>query len=425
MEKQTITKGAYTVPIISISNAKDWFIYFRFTHEGVEYLRKFREGINRIKDKAERMTAAEQLCQNYTEWLKMGWNPITDPEYKLRLIKPNIAKKDLYLKQAIAFALSKKKLATKSRLAYNSMLAFIEEIAEIHGYDLLPIADFDRGVCLNLIDECAKVRKFTNHNYNKHVSVLRGIFSELVNYRMININPLSDFREKEVPESNLYQDYTEDEKARIAEHLLKVHPQLFIVMSLIYHTGIRPKEVLALEVGDISLDELIITIAPEEGSENSKTKNVRKVPINPHLYEQLVGLNLQDFPDEFYVFGTPMKRNCGSASKEDGNRVFGAMRTDYLTPNRFRIKRDTVTKLWKKLVIDEPPTGLGIKKHLYAAKHTGTDDKTDEGLALTDIQVLYGHSSEAMTARYKKRKRENEAKKEILAKSPAFTKRGS
>ena len=108
--------------------------------------------------------------------------------------------------------------------------------------------------------------------------------------------------------------------------------------------------------------------------------------------------------------------------KENGKRVYGAMVSTYLTPNPTAVKRDTITKLWGKLVIDEPPTGLGIKKYLYAAKHTGTDDKTDQGLELSDIQVMYGHSSEAMTARYNKRKRENEAKREILAKSPEFTK---
>jgi hypothetical protein len=35
---------------------------------------------------------------------------------------------------------------------------------------------------------------------------------------------------------------------------------------------------------------------------------------------------------------------------------------------------------------------------------------------------MYGHKSEAMTERYKKRKRQMEAKKEILEKSPGFSK---
>lgn len=424
MEQQFGIAGTYTVPAISFSDPKDWFIYFRFTHEGKEYLRKYREGINRIKDKTERMAKAGLLCQQYEDWLKKGWNPIVDPEFKVRHIRPTQARQEIYLKEAMAFALSKKKLAKKTRLGYRSMLDFIEEIASKHGYDLLPMSQYDRGICLSLIDECAKERNFSNHAYNKHVSVLRSMFSELVNYRLLNLNPLLDYQDKEVPESDLFQDYTEDEKERIAKHLLAVHPQLFIVMSVVYHTGIRPKEALALKIDDIDLGSLIITIAPEEGRENSKTKKLRKVPINPHLESLLRTMNMDSFPGDYFVFGSPFKNGRSHPKSENGKRVYGSMVKDYLTPNAMPVKRDTVTKLWKKLVMDEPPVGLGIKKYLYAAKHTGTDDKVDAGLELKDVQIMYGHASEAMTERYRKRKRQMEAKKEILAKSPEFVKIG-
>jgi integrase len=422
MKEKSSGKGLYSIPEISIKDSKDWFIYFRFTHQGKDYNRKYREGINRIKDKVQRMADAEKLCRLYEDWLLQGWNPIIDPEFKVRHIKPLALKQELYFKEAMTFALSKKKLAKKSKLGYSSMLNFIKEVAEKNGYDLLPLSQFDRGICLSLIDECTKERNFSNHAYNKHVSVLRSMFSVLLDYRMMSANPLLGYKDREVPESNFYEDYTGDEKQRIAEHLLKVHPQLFIVMSIVYHTGIRPKEVLALKVGDISLEEFIITIAPEEGAENSKTKNVRRIPINPHLLVSLEGMKLDSYPENYFVFGSPFTNGRSQPRSENGKKVYGSMVKDYLTPNPVQVKRDTLTKLWKKLVIDGPPTGLGIKRYLYAAKHTGTDDKTDEGLALTDIQVMYGHSSEAMTARYKKRSRENDAKKEILAKSPAFIK---
>lgn len=68
------------------------------------------------------------------------------------------------------------------------------------------------------------------------------------------------------------------------------------------------------------------------------------------------------------------------------------------------------------LIIDE----LGINKKLYAAKSTGTDDMIDAGLLLQEIQILYGHSSEAMTKRYNKRKRLIQAKQSILEKAPSF-----
>ena len=193
-------------------------------------------------------------------------------------------------------------------------------------------------------------------------------------------------------------------------------------MSVVYHTGIRPQEALELIVKDIDLKEGIITIAQERDNlEKSKTTNIRRVPINPHLFRLLEGMGLHQFPGEYFVFGTPLKAGGGSPKSENGRRVYGAMRSDYLTPNAKHVKRDTITKLWRKLIMDPPPTGIGIEKHLYAAKHTGTDDKVEAGLELKEVQHLYGHQSEAMTERYNKKKRALEAKKEIVDKSPSFS----
>lgn len=413
MEQRPSKQGHYTVPELSIKDAKDWFVYFRFTQDGKEYLRKYRQGINRIKDKGQRMTQAEQLRQEREDWLKMGWNPILDPDFKLRNIIVKQGKTVMYLNDALDYAMSKKTLKKKSKLGYGSMLSFIKEIALKTGASMLEVAQMDRGACLDLIDECAKERDFSNHAYNKYISILRSMFSVLLDRRLINANPLSDFKDKTVPESNKYAPYTEDEKRRIAKHLARVHPQLFVVMSVVYHTGIRPQEALELLIRDVDMKEDIITIAQEaDNLEKSKTTSVRKVPINPHLYQLLDGMHVDRFPADYFVFGTPFQR---------GGRM-RAMHPTYFTPNQFHVKRDTLTKLWKKLVIDGPPDGLGIKKHLYAAKHTGTDDKVEAGLELKEVQHLYGHQSEAMTERYNKKKRAMEAKKEILEKSPAFSK---
>ncbi|MBS1603293.1 MAG: hypothetical protein JST42_11535 [Bacteroidetes bacterium] len=84
-KEQLAPNGTYTAPEISIANSKDWFIYFRFYHDGKEYLRKKREGLNLQ------------------------------------------AKQDMCLKEAIVFALSKKNLAHKSKFSYSCMLNLIEK----------------------------------------------------------------------------------------------------------------------------------------------------------------------------------------------------------------------------------------------------------------------------------------------------------
>ncbi|HEV9036912.1 MAG TPA: hypothetical protein VGQ51_09830 [Puia sp.] len=149
---------AYTMPEISTANPKDWYIWFRYTHNDKEVPRKFQG------------------------------------------IKPTAFRKDIFQVDGLNFALEKKKLASQLKPGYKSMLDFIKQVAVKEGYNLLPLTEFDRGVCLNLIDECAKVRQFTNHNYNKHVAVLRSMFGELVQYRMLKSNPLTGFREKEEAE---------------------------------------------------------------------------------------------------------------------------------------------------------------------------------------------------------------------------------
>jgi len=55
---------------------KDLFIHFRFTHTGKEYPRKYRKlaagkGINRIKDKGQRMTAALEPDEEFVERVKL------------------------------------------------------------------------------------------------------------------------------------------------------------------------------------------------------------------------------------------------------------------------------------------------------------------------------------------------------------------
>ena len=357
----------YTTPKVITANLADWYVFFRFFHLGKWYPVKKRENINRIKNLKERKIEAETLCEARELWLSAGWNPITDPEFKLRALKTKSGKKQMLFNDAIDYAFSKKTLKKKSIQDYRNMLRYIKEVAEKTGHNLMHIADMDRGIFLDLLDECAKIRKFSNHAYNKYSDCLRSMLTTCVDYRIIDLNPLRDLKHREVPESNKYAPFTEQEKKKIAEHLTKVQPRFFVAMSVVYHTGIRPKEALSFKVSHIDLENKMITIAPDMDSENSKTTAVRRIPINPHLYSLLKNMKLHKFPANYFAFGSPAtsgKGNAGAGSikLKDGTRVSGAMRPDYFTPSLVEVDRDTVTKLWKTLIID----GLGINKHFYA-----------------------------------------------------------
>jgi hypothetical protein len=91
-------KKVYTDPVISKHGndiTKDWYVFFRYKHEGKVYKFKRREGVNRIKDLTERLSAIEDLLYDIKFDLKNGWNPILDPKrekdynsFRINQLKP-------------------------------------------------------------------------------------------------------------------------------------------------------------------------------------------------------------------------------------------------------------------------------------------------------------------------------------------------
>jgi integrase len=422
----------YTVPVICTTNPKEWYVFFKFFHAGKWHERKLREGINREKDKKKRKIIAEGLAEARLQWLKWGWNPILDPEYKLRKVAQRTTIEEMGFCAAMDFALSKKKLATKSKQDYSNMLKHIKAVAGETGFESIPISQFEPFHVLELMDKVTEKRELSNNSYNKYLDTMRSMFSVLRRRQVIKYNPASDLEHFKVAESNKFISLTPEEKEAITKQIYTKHPRFFTYIQVLYHTGIRPKEILALKIGDIDLKKQLITIAPDIEEENSKTTNVRHVAIANQLLPFLKEMELHRYPKTHFVFGSPFGSggNRGSMTiyttkrfEKTGDRhgnvaASGAMRPDYFAPSPNHIKRDTATKLWHTLVMD-PETGLGINKHLYALKHTGADDKILAGIDLDALRELYGHSSKLMTETYAKKVREVN-RKQIIEKAPSF-----
>lgn len=189
--------------------------------------------------------------------------------------------------------------------------------------------------------------------------------------------------------------FKKQETIIIRNHLLNVHPNFFTYIMVIYHTGIRPKEALALKISDVNLNRKVIVIKPNLETENSKTKTIRIVPINDHLMLLLQNHLKESYPINYYLFGSLFEEKTGNRGSTKCNK-YGAQRIDYFLPSANHIKRDTPTKLWNKIIIKQ----LGIKKYMYALKHTGTNDKILAGIDLDALKDMYGHSSKFMTLKY-------------------------
>lgn len=412
----------YSKPIISTGNPSDWYIFFSFNHNGNLHKFKHRKGINRYQDLKERKKEAEALRDATEAKLQLGWNPVVDPGFKARNVLKTEAYSEMNFCEAIDFALQKKKpdIAKKTFQDYKNVLEIIKEKAIELGFSLIQIRSFTRLHMLELLTRLFEDRKMSNHRFNIFLGVIRSMFSTLESWTICEYNPASKIANKPIAESNFYESYSQEEKELISKKLCKEHFQLFVFMLFVYYTGIRPKELLRLKVNCVDLQKKLITIIPNLEEENSKTKFIRHVAIPNALCPFIEEIDIKKIPGEFYLFGSPFKPgqgNRGGGSNQGG--ISGAMRKDFLTPSANKASRDTVGRLWKKLIKDKK-TGLGINKCLYAAKHTGADDKILAGISIDSLRNQYGHRSKQMTEHYTKKISEI-YQSEIRSNSPQFT----
>lgn len=367
---------------------KQWFVYFRYDKKQFRY----KNGINYYKTYKERLQEAKALCCVLDEKLRAGWDPINNT---LEEETPKQSEqKTMY--DALLFALDKKQnnICKMTYNNYRCTVQFVLKKMKQLKLNQFLATDFKRVHFFNILTEIQKERNWEGKAFNKHLGYLKAVVSELIQWEIIETNPCFHIKLQKTTQNNANIPATESEMQSIKKHLELVFPNYFTFISVIYHTGIRPVEILRLKCGMINLDRKEITIP----ANLTKTNKERVVPINVFLLEKLKHFNLNN--NDYFVFGTN-KKTGGKIDKDN-----------YFCPNPYPIKRDTPTKLWYQLVKKE----LGINANQYSMKHKGANDKIIDGMDLDALRHLYGHGSKLMTERYGKIIKEV-YKNEIMSKS--------
>jgi len=385
-------KSIYSTPkVVKYDDlSKPWFVYFRYN----KVLFRYKYGINYIIDLKKREKEANLLRDALHEKLKEGWNP-TIPD----VIQEQT---DLIIGKALDFAMEKKSpnLGSKTISGYNGTIKFVKEAIKKLEFESLPITEVKRVHIRLIIDKAKEQRKWSNNAYNKHLNHLKAILSELIQWDIIETNPAHTIKNLPVSESDANQPASVDDLNKIKKELEVKHPDFYNFVITIFHTGIRPEEITKITLGMIDLKNSEITLP----AEITKTKRKRIVPINQHLMEYYRKMNLENLPNDYYLFGSFREPGKGNIGKFN----------DFI-PGPTKINRDTATKRWEKIV----KKGLGISMNLYAMKHLGADRKILAGLEIDSLRELYGHTSRLMTEKYARVVKEVH-RKNILENSPAL-----
>lgn len=386
-------KSIYTTPkIVKYDDlSKPWFVYFRYDKK----LFRFKYGINYIQNFKERLLEAESLQAILLKKLKNGWNPNV----------PDIFNEvnNYTIIEALDFALDKKKavLAKKSISDYNCSLNFIKTAINELLLDNIPIVEVKRVHIKTILDKIKEQRTSTNNSYNKYLTHFGAILSELIQYDIIEFNPADKIKHLPTEESIFHNPASMKDIEKIKKELYSKDHNFYNFISVIFHLGIRPDEILQIKLSMIDFENEIITLIPK----NTKgRKKYRVLPINKHLMQFLKEFEMQKLPKDFYLFGSfrePGKGNVGP-------------KLDFI-PGPTRIKVDTATKRWEKIV----KLGLKINMTMYAMKKHGANMKLSSGISLEAISEQFGHTKLETTKIYTTMLNQIN-RNEVLLKSPAF-----
>lgn len=355
---------------------KEWFIYWNHFREKTGRLERARikDGINKFHTVSERYEEAKISIKTQIELLKEGYYPW--PKDLPVAIMPGANNNMIGFSEALDFAwkIKEPELRKPSRPDYKSTLnIFKEKIAKLN-LSYFPVNTIVRKQIRYILAEIHSDRKFGNRRYNNFLINISSLFSVLVDEDIINFNPCHEIKRKEVDEdTDYFESLTKKERTAVRNRLEFNKPGFWLYVNLIRHIGTRRTETILLQARDIIIQNDYICISKEK----SKVDKKRWLPIL----------------DEFRDILIAQLAKCNSPK-------------DYLFSNNFdpgekHLHPDTATDWWERLVQNDiKEGGLGIKKKMYALKHTAAELYIDSGAESENVATLFGHSDTTMLKKH-------------------------
>jgi len=367
----------------------DWYITYSYRHPKTDKMKPFRiyTGFSDLKTKKARYDHAEIIIKEWTDKLKLGYNPFEDDStaiYEDQLAYSHIAKffgNQKKLNKTFNFFASEFLEDIKASVdpdgtlpTYRSKLrtfnAWLQK-KDLHEVDITAI---NNDIILDFFDYMINDLKRSAITIRKYYQILTNVFEPLVKDKKIFENPVYG-----IPKCTRVNDNTPKpiyfDDINIFKKAIKEDTQLWLVVQFEYYCFLRPgKEIRLLKIEDIDFVRGTVNVSRFR----AKTNLQRIVTIPRQFLNELrAKYELMTYPKEFYVIGNERKPGLKPYSKN-------------VIANRFRDVR-------KRL-------GMPKEYKLYSWKHTGNVVAADNGIPMRHLQDQNGHASISTTETYMKNK---------------------
>ena len=348
----------FTYP--KLHKGQKWYVDFYSLDpaEGVMKRKKYHlDGIAKITERRKR---AAELIEQITRLLREGWSPWVGENDSKNYIPIEIAieKYRKYLEKIPKYTTQK------------SYTAFLNQL-EIYmkGMLLKPkyIYQLNTGFFAGFLDYLyydKEVSARTRNNYRVWCSTFMNFFLER---EFCSTNPVEKI--KAIPEDPKKRKPLDARMLRrLYTYLKETDPMMLLACRMEYYTFIRPRELCAVRISDISVAKQTVYVSGTD----SKNKRDANVGLNRDVIMLMVELGVLSKPGDWYLFGDKLK-----PGKKQGD------------PEMFRRKWLKIRKALK----------WGDEYQFYSLKDSGIRDLANEaGIVVARDQAR--HTDISTTNKY-------------------------
>ena len=270
----------------------------------------------------------------------------------------------MFLTKSLDYAFSKLKVEPHTRECVASSLKYIQLSIRALGYNQIEAHRITRKHVRLIMDQCEQDRNLSARSWNAYRTYLGMLFEQLMEYELIENNPVLQLRKKQEDEV-VRTVLTLEQRKLLIVHLQETDPVFLRFIQIFFHSGARRTELLDLRIENIHLDKGYYQVFVKKGRKKRWVTKVIKEIALPFWREQI------------------------------GNRISGYIFSIGLLPGDKPIRPEQVTRRWKRHVKDK----LDITADLYSLKHLNTDEVSSE-LSLIEAAKHNSHSVQMAKKHY-------------------------
>lgn len=359
----------FRLPVLKKSR-KNTYVYFYVLDpdsvlNGEPKLVRIRHRFNHIKQPRERQAAARRFCEDVTQKLLAGWNPLIDQTGNMSFkgFDAVLEEYSKYIEKAHA----------DNAIRKDSLVDYISRINILKAYNsqlpqsILYVYQLDRPFIERFLDYVYIQRNAKPITRNNYLSWLRNLCGYLKGRGYLKTDPTEGIRRLREGQKER-KPLAASAMKRLKEYLKGTDPHYLLACMVHYYTLLRPKEMSYVRLKDINLKEQTIFVSGEV----SKNHADAKVTLPAVVIRQMLELGTFNHPGEYYLFGSGFLPSAERASE--------------------KIYRDRWAKVRKAC-------GFPSSYKFYSLKDTGVTDVIEKvGLVVAKDQAR--HSDISITSVY-------------------------